>query len=75
LLVEDVAALLGCSRDFVYRMTAADRIPYRKIGGVRRVLFIEDEIDAWVDGCDLEVVRTANGGRVVRPVENGGTKK
>jgi excisionase family DNA binding protein len=72
LLVEDVAALLGCSRDVVYRLTAADRLPYRKLGGLRRTLFVEAEIARWIEnGCELEVVRTPHGGRIVRPVEGG----
>jgi excisionase family DNA binding protein len=71
-LVEDVAELLGCSPDTVYRMTAAGTIPHRRIGGTRRLLFIEDELRRWVDGAELEIVRAPNGGRIVRPVTNGG---
>jgi excisionase family DNA binding protein len=67
LRVEDVAELLGCSKDVVYRVTGADGIPCRKIGGVRRVLFIQDELDAWINGAELEAVKAPNGGRIVRP--------
>jgi excisionase family DNA binding protein len=68
---EQAAELLSCSVDTVLRKVERNQIPHRKIGGVRRVLFVEDELRAWIDGAPLEVVQTANGGRVVRPVENG----
>jgi excisionase family DNA binding protein len=71
LLVEDAAAMLGVSKDVIYRMASEGRCPHRRIGGTRRLLFLEDELHAWVDGAELETVKTPNGGRVVRPVENG----
>jgi excisionase family DNA binding protein len=68
LLAEDVAGLLGCSVDTVQRRAAANEIPHRRIGGTRRLLFVPDEIHAWIDGVVLERVDAPNGGRIVRPV-------
>jgi excisionase family DNA binding protein len=72
LLVEDVAELLGMSKDTVYRLTARDAIPCRRIRGTRRILFVPDELDAWINGAELVVERAAHGGVVVRPVGTGG---
>jgi excisionase family DNA binding protein len=68
LLVEHVAELLGDSVDTVQRRAAKNAIPHRRIGGTRRLLFLEHELAAWIDGAELETIITANGGRVVRPV-------
>jgi excisionase family DNA binding protein len=67
LLVEHVADLLGCSKDTVYRLTGRNEIPHRRVGGTRRVLFVEAELRAWIDGAPLETVDAPHGGRVVRP--------
>jgi excisionase family DNA binding protein len=67
LLVEHVADLLGCSKATVYRLTAKNEIPHRRIGGTRRVLFVPDELHAWIDGAPLETLDAPHGGRVVRP--------
>jgi hypothetical protein len=37
------------------------------LAGMRRNLFIADEIQAWLDGCELEVVTSSDGGRVICP--------
>src|SRR5262249_10631957 len=68
LLAEHVADLLGCSVDTVQRRAAANQTPRRRIGGTRRLLFVPDELDAWIDGAPLETVDAPNGGRIVRPV-------
>lgn len=67
LLVEDVAEMLGCSPRTVHERTRLREIPHRKPAGVRRVLFLEDELRAWLDGAPLEVEELPRGGRVVRP--------
>jgi predicted DNA-binding transcriptional regulator AlpA len=67
LLAEDVAQLVGCSVRSVHEHARLGKIPHRRIGGTRRLLFIEEEITAWVDGAELERIETPQGGRVVRP--------
>ena len=53
------AAYLGCSRDRLYKLTAAKAIPFRRKQGGQAILFRRDELDAWVeaayepDGCAL----------------------
>jgi excisionase family DNA binding protein len=67
LLVEDAAAFLGCSARTVRERTRLREIPHRKPPGSRRVLFLESELLAWLDGVPLEVRELPRGGRVVRP--------
>lgn len=67
LLVEGVAETLGCSVRSVHELTRTARIPHRRPAGMRRCLFLETEISAWIDGAELETITTRDGGRVVRP--------
>jgi excisionase family DNA binding protein len=67
LRVEDVAKLLGCSKRTIHEMTRSEAIPHRRLAGRRRCLFRADELELWLDGVPLEVVRLQQGGRVVRP--------
>jgi excisionase family DNA binding protein len=69
LRVEQVAKLLGCSTRSVHELTRKRAIPCRRIAGTRRILFREDELQAWVDAAgdvDLEIIERG-GGLVVRP--------
>lgn len=51
------AAYLGCSRERLYKLTAARAIPFRRRQGGQGLLFHRDELDAWIetayqpDGC------------------------
>ena len=71
LLVEDVARVLGCSVRTVHERTRLGEIPHRRPPGARRLLFLDDELRAWLDGAELEVTELARGGRVVRPSRGG----
>jgi len=71
LRVEDVAELLGCSVRTVHERARLRELPHRRPSGSRRLLFLEHEIRAWLDGVPLEVRELAGGGRVVRPREGG----
>jgi predicted DNA-binding transcriptional regulator AlpA len=72
LQVEDVAGLLGCSKRTVHERARLGQIPHRRPPSARRLLFVESEIRAWLDGAQLEMVQLPRGGRVVRPrVESG----
>ena len=64
---EETAELFGCSLRTVHERARQCEIPHRRIGGTRRLLFWEDELYRWIDGCELETLATPNGGRVVRP--------
>jgi excisionase family DNA binding protein len=69
--VDDVAALLGCSKRTVHERARLGEIPHRRPPGARRLLFLEVELRAWLDGAELELVRLPRGGRVVRPKRMG----
>jgi excisionase family DNA binding protein len=43
---EDVAELLGVSRDWVYAEVRAERLPHVRLG--RYVRFRRESIDAWI---------------------------
>jgi excisionase family DNA binding protein len=66
LSLAEAARLLGLSAYTVRTKAAAGEIPSRKLPGSFRILFLEHELHAWVDGAELETVPTKNG-RVVRP--------
>jgi excisionase family DNA binding protein len=69
LTVEEVAELLRCSRRSVHGLTAARALPHRKLAGTRRLLFVEDEVRAFVEaGTTLETIELKDGGRLVRPI-------
>jgi excisionase family DNA binding protein len=72
LTTEEAAERLRCSVRTVQERIAKGRVPHRKIAGLRRVLIPADELEAMIDGAELETVNTANGGRVVRVKLNGG---
>lgn len=67
MLVEDVCALLACSKRTVHERARLGEIPHRRPPAARRLLFLEAEIRAWLDGAPLECVELPRGGRVVRP--------
>jgi predicted DNA-binding transcriptional regulator AlpA len=70
MLVEDVSALLGCSKRTVHERARLAQIPHRRPPSSRRLLFLESEIRAWLDGVELEVIELPRGGRVVRPTHS-----
>jgi hypothetical protein len=65
--VEYVVELTGWSIRTIQDRAAKGTIPHRRIGGTRPLLFLEHELRAWVDGAELEIIKTPNGGRIVRP--------
>jgi excisionase family DNA binding protein len=46
LTVPEVAEMLGMSRDWVYKKSAAGELPHRKLGSVLR--FVRADIEAWL---------------------------
>jgi excisionase family DNA binding protein len=47
LSVRDVAELLGCSGQAVYKLTYRRQLPYRKLGG--KVIFLKRELEQYLD--------------------------
>lgn len=69
LTVETAAEVLHVTERTVTSYISKNVIPHRKLPGIRRVLIPEDELAAYMDGAELEVVYPISGGRVVRPKE------
>jgi excisionase family DNA binding protein len=67
LTAAEAAKLTRRSVRSIHELTRSGRIPHRRPAGTLRCLFVEDELDAWMDGAELEVV-DAGGSRVVRPI-------
>lgn len=61
-----VAERYAVSNWSIYEWARTAAIPCRKIGG--RLRFVENELEEWEDGAELETVKTPSG-RVVRPVQ------
>lgn len=53
LSVSDVAELLGVTRQTIYQLRAAHKIPFVKIGS--SVRFEEEQIKAWIKANTVEV--------------------
>jgi excisionase family DNA binding protein len=75
LLVEDVAKLLSSSRSSIQERCARGLIPNRRMPGSRRLLISRADLDAWLDGAELETIALAAGGRVVRPIAKASPAK
>jgi predicted DNA-binding transcriptional regulator AlpA len=56
----------------IYEMTRTGSVPHRKLAGRRGLLFPLDELEAWEDGAPLETLNLVGGGRVCRPIRDGG---
>jgi excisionase family DNA binding protein len=48
LSVKDMAVLLGCSEQAVYKQVYRQALPYRKMG--RKVVFLRQEVEAYLHG-------------------------
>jgi excisionase family DNA binding protein len=48
LSVKEMAALLGCSEQAVYKQVYRQALPYRKLG--RKVIFLRQEVEAYLNG-------------------------
>lgn len=47
---EEAAEHIGCNRDRIYYLVAANRIPHRKEG--TRLMFRRSDLDAWIQDGD-----------------------
>ncbi len=68
--VEELAAEHGWSVRTVHERTRLRELPCRRLPGTRRILFIREEVEAFIDAggmLELEVIEGARGGLVVRP--------
>jgi hypothetical protein len=70
LSVEQVAQRYCSSVRWAQAQAAAGKLPHRRLGGCRRLLFSELELEQFEAGAELERIALAGGGRHVRPVVN-----
>ena len=73
LIASEVATLLRCSLRTVHELTRSRTIPHRRLAGIRRCLFLEHELQLWLDGAALETIELAGGGRIVRVSKQSST--
>jgi hypothetical protein len=64
--VEEAARVLHLSPWSLRAKAREGLVPHRRPPGTRRLLFVEAELERWIDGAALEIVDNG-GGRVVRP--------
>jgi excisionase family DNA binding protein len=48
LSVKEMAVILGCSEQAVYKQVYRQALPYRKMG--RKVIFLRQEVEAYLNG-------------------------
>jgi excisionase family DNA binding protein len=67
LLIEEAAELLRMSVRTLHGLAQQRGVPHRRPPRGRRLLFLETEVRAWLDGAELETHELPHGGRVVKP--------
>jgi hypothetical protein len=68
LVIDEAAELLRMSVRAVHERTRTRSIPMRKLSAARKILFVRDELLAFMDGAELQVTETPDGSVIVRPV-------
>jgi hypothetical protein len=68
LVIEEAAELLRMSVRAVHERTRTRAIPMRKLAATRKILFVRDELLAFMDGADLEVTEKPDGSILVKPI-------
>jgi excisionase family DNA binding protein len=58
LTVKDMAVLLGCSKQAVYKKVYRNALPHRKLG--RKVIFLRQEVEAYLNGLPGLQLRDIN---------------
>jgi hypothetical protein len=68
LVIEEAAELLRMSVRAVHERTRTRSIPMRKLAATRKILFVRDELLAFMDGAELEVTEKPDGSILVKPI-------
>lgn len=71
LLAEEVAPLVGMAVSTLAEHCRRGLFPHRRLPHSRRLLFPAADVQAFVDGCELEFIPLGGGGRIVRPAKRG----
>jgi hypothetical protein len=73
LVIKEAADLLRMSVRAVHERTRTKSIPMRKMAATRKLLFVRDELIAFMDGAELLVTEKADGSIIVKPLEAAAT--
>jgi predicted DNA-binding transcriptional regulator AlpA len=73
MLVAEVSPLVGMAPSTLAEHCRRGRFPHRKLPGSRRLLFPAADVQAYLDGCELETRLLGDGGRIVKPVKRRST--
>jgi excisionase family DNA binding protein len=68
LVAKEAAEYCRMTLRSLHERTANRSIPYRRIAGMRKLLFLREELDAFLEGADLETIEKADGSLIVRPL-------
>jgi len=71
MLAEDAAPLVGMARSTLAEHCRRGRFPCRRLPGTCRYLFPAADVQAYLNGCDLQVTYLPNGGIIVKPTIRG----
>ncbi|MGE4274417.1 MAG: helix-turn-helix domain-containing protein [Desulfitobacterium sp.] len=64
MLPEQAAQHLGCGYDKLMQMVRLKQIPHYRIG--RRVFFVQETLDLWIENQEHQSIHTDTGIRMVR---------
>jgi hypothetical protein len=70
LVIDEAAELLRMSVRAVHERTRTRSIPMRKLAATRKILFVREELLAYMDGAELTVFEKSDGSVIVRPQES-----
>ncbi len=52
--VNDVVALTGYSKKYIYKLTSTSKIPYNKTPNGRKLFFIKSKIMEWLQAVEFQ---------------------
>jgi excisionase family DNA binding protein len=64
MLPEEAAQHIGCGYDKLMQMVRKKEIPHYRIG--RRVMFIKESLDLWIDNLERQSIQNNNSLRMAR---------
>lgn len=68
LVASEAAEHVRMSLRQLHARTAERAIPFRRPAHSRKMIFSAAELDAWLDGAELETVEKPDGSILVRPI-------
>jgi hypothetical protein len=67
LIANEAAAYTRMTLRSLHERTSKHTVPFRRIAGMRKLLFVAADLDAWLNGAPLETIELPDGGLIVRP--------